>query len=161
MTQTLVKNVDQLGRQPTDESNRESAVCAIFFASIKELYGKYVMEEAKLEINISCRYRRAITAIFAEDQADMASSGGHREYTVEMIASALACFEDAVEQCVSLMTQSAIRYSAHRQEPPTVEVVSRAQPVIRYSGHRQEPPSPDMGSRTQPASSSPETSCVA
>ena len=106
MTAALIKNLDQQSETEPDESS----VCSVFFASIKELYSKYIMYDAALEVNISYRLRLKITGLFAEDQAALTSDNG---FDVTLIASALTFLELAVAECVSLMTQSAIRYSGH------------------------------------------------
>ena len=112
MTAALIKNLDQQSETEADESS----VCSVFFASIKELYSKYIMYDAALEVNISYRLRLKITGIFAEDQAALTSGNG---FDVTLIASALAMLEAAVAECVSLMTQSAIRYSVDQSAPQT------------------------------------------
>ena len=137
MTETLIKNLDQQSETEPDESS----VCSVFFASIKELYSKYIMYDAALEVNISYRLRLKITGIFAEDQAALTSGN---KFDVTLIASALTLIESAVAECVSLMTQSAIRYS--------VDQSVHSAPVATHT----QPSSPELSCESPDSATSPD-----
>lgn len=103
MTLSLIKEL-----KDADQDAGDFTVRAVFFSTMKELHEKYIKLDTELEVNISFRERQKVEAIFAEEkQPDNID-----------VPAILKTFEIAVEDCVSLLKQSAIRYSVEKPPSP-------------------------------------------
>jgi len=115
----------------------DSNLPAIVYDSMEELYHKYIEIGTKLEVNISFRERKKIDDIFVKDPsnsshqtASEAPTGPDASTIVVStndttsrpidLSYILSIFEIAVEECVSLMKQSAIRYSVDQEAPKAI-----------------------------------------
>lgn len=93
-------------------SNVPHSSSRMFFESMRELYVKYVERNvAPLEINIPCEIRNDIAVVLAPDTNES-------DINIHFIVIKM---ERAIENIAQLMSDTAIRYSAHVKEHAAVQ----------------------------------------